>query len=139
MTDRHANWKPEEVRVIALKQLNERLSRYRLNPPKQDQQMARSLERYGQISPIVICFHEDKCVVIDGFKRLRAVRTLKGFNELNARRMDVDEQSAKAAIYQLNRVGARPAELEEAWIVHALVACQPCRRTQASYDPETSA
>ena len=121
MTDRHVNWKSEEVRMIALEQLNERLSRYRLNQPKQDQQMARSLERYGQISPIVICFHEQECVVIDGFKRLRAARTLKGFHELNARRMDVDEQSAKAAIYQLNRVGSRPAELEEAWIVHALV------------------
>ena len=121
MTDRHANWKSEEMRVIALEQLNERLSRYRLNPPNQDQRMARSMERYGQISPIVVCIHEEECVVIDGFKRLRAARMLKGFDELNARRMDVDEQSAKAAIYQLNRVGSRPAELEEAWIVHALV------------------
>lgn len=121
MTDRDAHWKPEEVHAMALEQLSERLSRYRLNPAKQDQQMARSLERYGQISPIVICLQEDECVVIDGFKRLRAARTLKGFSTLSARRMDVDEQSAKAAIYQLNRVGTRPAELEEAWIVHALV------------------
>jgi hypothetical protein len=35
--------------------------------------------------------------------------------------MDVDEQGAKAAIYNLNRIGQRPAELEESWIVHALV------------------
>ena len=35
--------------------------------------------------------------------------------------MDVDEQGAKAAIYNLNRIGQRPLELEESWIVHALV------------------
>ena len=32
--------------------------------------MAQSLERYGQVSPIVICLHEDDYVLIDGFKRL---------------------------------------------------------------------
>jgi hypothetical protein len=35
--------------------------------------------------------------------------------------MDVDEQGAKAAVYNLNRIGQRPLELEESWIVHALV------------------
>jgi ParB-like chromosome segregation protein Spo0J len=35
--------------------------------------------------------------------------------------LDTDEQSAKAAIYTLNRVSGKPSELEEAWIVHALV------------------
>ena len=38
-----------------------------------------------------------------------------------ARRMLVDEQSAKAAIYTLNHVGQQPQELEEAWIVYSLV------------------
>jgi len=33
----------------------------------------------------------------------------------------VDERGAKAAIYGLNRAGGRTRELEEAWIVHALV------------------
>lgn len=121
MTDRQAGWKSEEVRMIALEQLDDRLARYRLNQPKQEQQMARSLERFGQMSPVVVCLWEEDCVVIDGFKRLRAARTIKGFEQLRARRVDVDEQSAKAAIYQLNRVGTRPVELEEAWIVHALV------------------
>jgi ParB-like chromosome segregation protein Spo0J len=83
--------------------------------------MAQSLERYGQVSPIVVCVQEDDYVLIDGFKRLRAARTLKGMNRLQARRMDVDEQGAKAAVYNLNRIGQRPLELEESWIVHALV------------------
>jgi ParB-like chromosome segregation protein Spo0J len=104
-----------------LESLDVRLQRYRLAQPKRELGMAQSLKRYGQMSPIVICLHDDDYVVIDGFKRLRAARTLKGFARLDARRMDVDEQGAKAAIYNLNRIGGRPAELEEAWIVQALV------------------
>jgi len=120
MTD-HRVWTSDEVRAVALESLNERLHRYRLSQPKLERQMAQSLERYGQISPIVICLDEQEPVVIDGFKRLRAARTMKGFTKLDARCMEVDEQGAKAAIYQLNRIGQRPAELEESWIVHALV------------------
>jgi hypothetical protein len=46
---------------------------------------------------------------------------MKGLSQLQARRIDLDEQGAKAAIYNLNRIGQRPQELEESWIVHALV------------------
>ena len=35
--------------------------------------------------------------------------------------MDVDERLAKVAIHGLNSVGGRPSELEEAWLVQALV------------------
>ena len=35
--------------------------------------------------------------------------------------MEADERTAKAAIYGLNRAGGRTRELEEAWIIHALV------------------
>jgi ParB-like chromosome segregation protein Spo0J len=121
MTDRHTAWTTDEVRMLALESLDERLARYRLTQPKLEQQMAQSIERYGQISPIVVCLHAEDYVLIDGFKRLRATRTLKGVTHLQARRMDVDEQGAKAAIYNLNRIGVRPAALEEAWIVQALV------------------
>lgn len=121
MTDRHQDWKPDEVRPLALDRIDERLCRYRLAQPKLERKMAQSLERYGQISPIVVCLHDDDCVLIDGFKRLHAARSMNGLQRLLTRRMDVDEQGAKAAIYNLNRVGQRPQELEESWIVHSLV------------------
>ena len=35
--------------------------------------------------------------------------------------MDSDVRCSKAAIYGLNRAGGRTRELEEAWIIHALV------------------
>ena len=121
MTDRPADWISDEVRPLALDQIDERLCRYRLAQPKLERKMAQSLQRYGQISPVVICLHEGDYVLIDGFKRLHAARSMNGMSRLQARRMDVDEQGAKAAIYNLNRIGQRPQELEESWIVHALV------------------
>lgn len=121
MTDRVIDWPTDEIRLLALEEIDERLRRYRLIQPQVERKMAQSLQRYGQISPVVICLHEGDAVLIDGFKRLHAARGMKGVSQLQARRMDVDEQGAKAAIYNLNRIGQRPQELEESWIVHALV------------------
>ncbi len=44
-----------------------------------------------------------------------------GWPTLSVRLVDVDERSAKAAIFGLNHTGQHPSELEEAWIVQALV------------------
>jgi len=121
MTDRVIDWPTDEIRLLALEEVDERLRRYRLVQPQVERKMAQSLQRYGQISPVVICLHERDAVLIDGFKRLHAARGMKGLSQLQARRMDLDEQGAKAAIYNLNRIGQRPQELEESWIVHALV------------------
>lgn len=98
-----------------------RLARYRIVQPKADQLVARSLTKYGQLSPVIYCHLEDALVLVDGFKRLRAARTLQGVLALHARKLEVDPQSAKAAIFNLNRLTSRPNELEEAWIIYALV------------------
>ncbi|MBI3049968.1 MAG: ParB N-terminal domain-containing protein [Acidobacteria bacterium] len=80
-----------------------------------------SLRRYGQMSPVVVFRWHDRYELIDGFKRLAAARALREVSSLCARVIEADERSAKAAIYSLNRVSGKPSELEEAWIVHALV------------------
>jgi ParB-like chromosome segregation protein Spo0J len=121
MTDRPISWPQDDVQPLPLERIDERLCRYRLQDARWERKMAQSLQRYGQMSPIVVCLHEEAYVLIDGFKRLRAARTLSGITQLQARHMEVDEQGAKAAIYNLNRIGQRPQELEESWIVHALV------------------
>jgi ParB-like chromosome segregation protein Spo0J len=83
--------------------------------------MARSLERYGQLSPVVVCRRQERYELIDGFKRLGAARGLAQMPHLSARLMEADERTAKAAIYGLNRAGGRTREREEAWIIQALV------------------
>jgi hypothetical protein len=106
---------------IALECINERLQRYRLQNARIEHKLFESLGRYGQMTPVVICRLEGENVLIDGFKRLRAARRLQGMSCLRARLLEVDEQGAKAAIYNLNLLRQRPQELEEAWIVHSLV------------------
>ena len=114
-------WPPHEVRPVDLEAFDERFRRYRLISPADQKQMAASLLRDGQLSPVVVCQLDQAHVLIDGFKRLAAARTLRGFSTLSARCLQVDQQHAKAAIYRLNLVGRAPQELEEAWIVQALV------------------
>ena len=115
------SWAAGEIRAIELDRIGQRYGRYRLAVPAAEEAMARSLRRYGQISPIVMCLREERPELIDGFKRLTAARDVPGMRTLQARRLDVDERGAKAALYTLNCIGRRPQELEEAWIVSALV------------------
>jgi len=79
------------------------------------------LAKYGQLAPVVFCQLEGSLVLVDGFKRLRAARTLQGMNSLRAHFIEVDEQGAKAAIFHLDRVPSKPNELEESWLIYALV------------------
>ena len=56
---------------------------------------------------MVVCRRQDRYELIDGFKRLGAVRGLAQIPRLSARLMEADERTAKAAIYGLNRAGGR--------------------------------
>ncbi len=114
-------WASEELLRLKQEEIGEHYGRYRLHLPEAERAMARSLERYGQLSPVVVCRRQDRYELIDGFKRLGAARRLVQLESLAARLLEADERSAKAAIYGLNRAGGRTRELEEAWIIHALV------------------
>jgi ParB-like chromosome segregation protein Spo0J len=116
-----AGWSVGEVRPLPLAEIGEHYRRYRLPSVRAEQAMVRSLRGYGQIAPIVVCLREERAELLDGFTRLGAARALKGMDSLSARLIEADERSAKAAVYRLNQFGRRPQELEEGWIVHALV------------------
>jgi len=114
-------WAEEAPRELRLDEIGESYGCYRLHVPELERGMMRSLESYGQLSPIVVVREGDRWELIDGFKRLGAARKLPGMDRLVGRRIEADERTAKAAIYGLNRAGGRTREIEEAWIVHALV------------------
>ncbi len=114
-------WIPDSSLELRLAEIGEHYGRYRLHLPEAERAMARSLERYGQLSPVVVCQRQDRYQLIDGFKRLGAARSLREMERLSARLLEADERTAKAAIYGLNRAGGRTRELEEAWIIQALV------------------
>jgi ParB-like chromosome segregation protein Spo0J len=110
-----------EILWLPIEGLGERYRRYRLPDAAAESAMVGSLARHGQISPIVVCQREETPELLDGFKRLSAARALPGVASLEARILDVDEPTAKVTILGLNGTGRRMKELEEAWIVHALV------------------
>jgi ParB-like chromosome segregation protein Spo0J len=114
-------WADNNLLDLKWEEIGEHYGRYRLHAPEAERAMARSLERYGQLSPVVVCRRQDRYERIDGFKRLGAVRGLAQIPRLSARLMEADERTAKAAIYGLNRAGGRTRELEEAWIIQALL------------------
>jgi len=114
-------WASESLLQLKVEDIGEQYGRYRLHVPEAERAMAKSLERYGQLAPVVVCRREERYELIDGFKRLGAARSLPSFGPLTARVMEADERTVKAAIYGLNRAGGRTRELEEAWIIHALV------------------
>jgi ParB-like chromosome segregation protein Spo0J len=115
------DWTEGEIRWIALDAIGERYRRYRLPDAAAEAAMAGSLARYGQVSPLAVCLREERPEVLDGFKRLTAAKALPAISSLQARLLVVDEQTAKAIILGLNGIGGRMKELEEAWIVQALV------------------
>jgi ParB-like chromosome segregation protein Spo0J len=110
-----------QVCPVRLDELGDQFRRYRLRAPQAVEAMARSLRRWGQCAPIVACLRDEKPHVLDGFTRWEAARLVRGMSTLTVRLLDVDDRRAKAAIYGLNQTGRRPHELEEAWIVRALV------------------
>jgi hypothetical protein len=115
------DWTEGEIRWIALDSLGERYRRYRLPDAAAEAAMAGSLSRYGQLSPLAVCLREERPEVLDGFKRVAGSRGMPGSVSLQARLVEVDEPTAKAIILGLNGIGGRMKELEEAWIVQALV------------------
>jgi ParB-like chromosome segregation protein Spo0J len=109
------------VGPVRLDALGDQFRRYRLRVPQAVQAMAQSLRRWGQCAPIVATMRQEKPQVLDGFTRWEAALQVRGMTTLVARLIEVDDRRAKAAIYGLNQTGRRPHELEEAWIVQALV------------------
>ena len=81
-------WADNNLLDLKWEEIGEHYGRYRLHVPEAERAMARSLERYGQLSPVVVCRRQDRYELIDGFKRLGAVRGLAQIPRLSARVMD---------------------------------------------------
>lgn len=114
------DWSVGQERQLPLGCFGEAYRRYRLPDEEAEAAMARSMARYGQLSATIVCLRDQRVELVDGFKRRGAACRL-GWSFLSARRLDLDDRAAKAAVYGLNQAGRSMRELEEAWIVRALV------------------
>jgi len=127
-------WPVDQARSVPLEAFDERLCRYRLACSQAEQQtMIGSLRRYGQLAPVTVVLQEGLVVLVDGFRRLQAARNVRSFSSLLARRIEVNEAGAKAAMLLLNQLSRRAGELEEAWIVRSLVRDEGLSQQQAAH------
>ena len=112
----------EPVSELALAALGQRFAALRIVHPSAELRMRASLEKYGQMSPVVASRLEPEgpYELLDGFKRFRAAREL-GIERLKARVLDLGARASKAAILQLNWVGKSVHHLEEALVLVSLV------------------
>jgi ParB/RepB/Spo0J family partition protein len=126
-------WNEGCVQPVSLEVLGQRYRRYRLSDPQAEEAMAGSLRRFGQLAPVVACMREGQHELLDGFKRLAAARQVGVWTSLSVRVVEVDEATAKAVILSLNRDQHPARELEEAWIVQALVREDGLTQVEAAH------
>jgi ParB-like chromosome segregation protein Spo0J len=126
-------WDDGIVRPVSLAALGQTYRRYRLADPLAEDAMAGSLRRWGQLAPVVACLRQEQLEVLDGFKRVAAASQVAGLTTLSVRVLTVDERTAKAAILGLNRGQQGVRELEEAWIVQALVRDDGLTQVEAAH------
>jgi ParB family transcriptional regulator, chromosome partitioning protein len=126
-------WHEGEVRPVSVEALGQNYRRYRLADPPAEEAMAGSLRRWGQLAPVVACLRGSQLQLLDGFKRHTAARQVAGLTTLSVRVLEVDERMAKAAILGLNHSGRGARELEEAWIVQALVREDGLTQVEAAH------
>ena len=107
------------IEELAISEIGERYGAYRIVSPRADAAMVKSIRKYGQISPVVCVKGEGGYELIDGFKRLRACRSLNK-TTLRAKRMEVSGRVCKAAIIQLNQSSRSINEMEEALVLQSL-------------------
>ena len=103
---------------IPLSELGQSYGRLRLVHPQADAWMVDSLRQFGQIFPVVVALGE-RYELIDGFKRLRALKHL-GYERVTARVLDLSDHGLKAAMIDLNRKKGSICDLEEGLVVHSL-------------------
>ncbi len=109
-----------EAVEIPLSKIGERFGQLRIINPQADKAMLRSMEKYGQMTPVVVSrLDQNGYELLDGFKRLRAGRALS-LRSLKARILDLSIRAGKAAIMHLNWVGKSISSMEEALVVHSL-------------------
>jgi ParB-like chromosome segregation protein Spo0J len=106
---------------LALSGIGERLAPLRLTDPLTEQALLHSLQKYGQLTPLIACrFAVDQPPeLLDGFKRLRVGRQL-GWATVAVRPMAVTLRAGKAALVHFNRHGRDISGMEEALVVHSL-------------------
>jgi ParB-like chromosome segregation protein Spo0J len=104
-----------QPRRDAVSEIGEKYGVYRIVSPRADAAMVKSMRQYGQMTPVVCVKAQGGWELIDGFKRLRACRSLNQ-TTLQGKAMEVSGRVCKAALIQLNQSGRSINGMEEALV-----------------------
>lgn len=104
---------------LELWQLDLKYAALRICEPQAVTALATSLERHGQLAPVLAISVEPKPILIDGFLRMAALRRC-GRDTVTALLLPLSETEALAWSYRQRR-GRRPTALEEGWLVETLL------------------
>jgi ParB/RepB/Spo0J family partition protein len=110
---------PFSIEETAVSDIGEKYGVYRIVSPRADAAMVKSMRKYGQITPVVCVKGPGGLELIDGFKRLRACRSLNQ-TTLRVKTMEISGRVCKAALIQLNQSGRSINEMEEALVLQSL-------------------
>lgn len=93
--------------------------RFRVIDPGSVARMIRSIEVYGQLSPILAGRCDRTWILVDGFKRFRATQALK-VERLRVRCVECPMQTLKAMMLTVNQEASPYKELEESLVLQSL-------------------
>jgi len=102
-----------------LEQLELRYAGLRLGTTGRQARLTASLMEHGQQTPVLIVSEAERYVLIDGYARVEALRSM-GRDLVNATLLELPEAEALVLSYRLER-GRRRSALEEAWLIAELV------------------
>lgn len=105
---------------IPLLNVGETFSCFRLIQQQSEAAMLKSIKSYGQLNPVVVGrTTTGNYEMIDGFKRLRSIRHLRG-DSIKARVIDGNCSEFKVAIIQLNLEGRSIRDMEVSMVLKSL-------------------
>lgn len=103
-------------------ELHEVVRRYeglRVFEPTRQSRLVASLAEHGQLSAVLVVQHDGQVVLVDGYRRLAALRAL-GRDHVQAAELPLTEPEALILCHRLGRGDGRSA-LEEAWLLRELM------------------
>ena len=110
----------QEYDRIAVVDLDTRYAVLRLPCPEAVAALMRSIARHGVLHPLTVNRESECLAVLDGFKRIQALGTAVE-TLVPVRIVSLPPAQATAAMVTFNRPHRGLSDLEEAWIVEALV------------------
>jgi len=120
-----------EIYELKLSQVGETYASLRIVDARADALMLQSVKTFGQMSPVVCLKTDAGNEVVDGFKRLRALRHEK-VETLKCAFITAHARVGKARIIQLNQASKSISDIEEALVLRSLHYEEKLSQTEIS-------